>query len=118
MYVDKWSGEEFEDLETYLDTGVHYAVGFFDEWVKSGSKVPGQHSVVYICNPWESFHGELLDRFGDIQGSSSGEWDFSYLMVNGPSIRILTNRAIVETFGMDVLMGLYERGSHGFEDLV
>ncbi len=114
MYVDKWSGEEFEDLDTYLDAGVHYAVGFFDDWIKSEDVVPGENSVDYICNCHESFRDELFSRFEDMQGSSSGEWDFSYLMVDGPSIRILTNRAISQAYGMDVLMGLYERGSHGF----
>ena len=114
MYVDKWSGEEFEDLETYLDTGVHYAVGFFDDWIKSEDAVPGENSVDYICNCHESFRDELFSTFEDMQGSSSGENDFNYLMVDGPSIRILTNRAISDAYGMDVLMGLYERGSHGF----
>jgi hypothetical protein len=117
MYVDKWSGEEFEDLETYLDTGVHYAVGFFDSWVKSRTMPNGlvyEEAVNYICNCHESFRDELFSTFEDMQGSSSGEYDFNYLMVDGPSIRILTNRAISEAYGMDVLMGLYERGSHGF----
>jgi hypothetical protein len=110
FYTDKWSMEEYEDVDHLLSRGVVDAVGFFDDWVAGGKKDFESLKDKFIYIACEGFPDErLIEAMQSEQGSSSGEYDFSYVE-DGASIRSFNYRTIAKVFGMNFLMELVEAG--------
>lgn len=109
FYKDKWTGEEFDTLDDFLDASTFTAVGFFDGWISSGNIKDLKGKFLYICNLAGGFDDTAMGVFNDNLISSSGESDFRYVE-SGPSIRAFTNRTLSEVFGVDFLMKLAKAG--------